>query len=223
MPGRRQAALSITNSLPSFYTTAIRSFAKKIGWPCSCAGASLSIIPTTGPLPNRLIPDFPRASIKAKKRQWDPPRRLARSKNAHNEKSRRSPTFASHEILDGSVHFLDVRGATESSLPNTAFQQQPALRPATETSERNTRAQSISPTPDECAAAEVLATMADGHIGGSQDSVLRMANLLSSHEGYVASSITCRTQVNRSLGGRLMSPPQSRYDQGARCRLHSRQ
>ncbi|KAJ7834668.1 hypothetical protein B0H13DRAFT_2369752 [Mycena leptocephala] len=153
---------------------------------------------------NRLAMQLRRASIKAKKRQWDPPRRLARSKNAHNEKSRRSPTFASHEILDGSVHFLDVRGATESSLPNTAFQQQPALRPVTETSERNTRAQSISPTPDECAAAEVLATMADGHIGGSQDSVLRMANLLSSHEG-----------------GRLMSPPQSRYDQGARCRLHS--
>jgi hypothetical protein len=90
---------------------------------------------------------------------------------------------ASGELLHGRIHFQDPRGATTSSDEDSQFRQAELRRRVpTESSEVPMASAGAEPTPTERIAAAVLTAMGGGHIGGSQDSVLQMAMLLSSHD-----------------------------------------
>ncbi|KAJ7446787.1 hypothetical protein FB451DRAFT_1188624 [Mycena latifolia] len=136
---------------------------------------------------NRLRLQERRAAARAKKRRWDP---IKPAKDSHEEPfvhptdaqsdaARSSCSFdaelLSDGLLNGSLHFRDPRGATTDSAEDSAFQRvDEARRVATATSEIN--AASAAPaTPDEC-----IADL-DGILARSQDSVLQLANQLSSH------------------------------------------
>ncbi|KAJ7873229.1 hypothetical protein B0H13DRAFT_1894862 [Mycena leptocephala] len=134
---------------------------------------------------NRLSLQKRREATKAKRRQWDPPKKGKAAAPFSDRLSRRSSSFdlnlVADELLNGPIHFKDPRGAPTSEDEDSDFRRMDARhRVQTETSKRNASAESapLTPTPDERVAIEVLAGMG-GHIGGSQDSVLRMANLLS--------------------------------------------
>jgi hypothetical protein len=131
------------------------------------------------------------AAAKARRRQWDPPKPnkaiqdMARSESAR-ESSDFDPAFIDSELLHGSMHFQDPRGATTSSDEDSQFWlAEQRRRVVTETSEVPLAGDSAR-TLGERLAVEVLANMGGaGRIGGSQDSILRMAMLLSSHERWV--------------------------------------
>ncbi|KAJ7884015.1 hypothetical protein B0H13DRAFT_1890152 [Mycena leptocephala] len=137
---------------------------------------------------NRLSMQERRAALKAKKRQWDPPKKRKTLGGGMPQLPRHSPSFddnlVTDEMLNGSIHFRDPRGATTASTDDHPYYAQGRLQ--TESSEANAHAESTPPTPDEQVAIEVLAMMADyappPHISSSEDSIIRMANLLSSHE-----------------------------------------
>jgi hypothetical protein len=132
-----------------------------------------------------------REATKAKRRQWAPPKKGKAAAPLSDRLSRWSSSFdlnlVTNELLNSPIHFKDPCGAPTSEDEDSDFCCMDAQRRVqTETSKRTTSAQSspLMPTPDEHLAIEVLAGMG-GHIGGSQDSVLRMANLLSA-DGCVA-------------------------------------
>ncbi|KAJ7023313.1 hypothetical protein C8F04DRAFT_1193563 [Mycena alexandri] len=136
---------------------------------------------------NRLSLCERRAAAKAKKRQWDPPRKGDVQERAILEEgSRRSPSFdinlVSDEILNAPLHFKDYRGAPSSD-DDSAFRRMDARRRIpTESSEVNAAPQSVHTTSEERVAIEVLATMGGRAVGGSDASILRRADLLSSDE-----------------------------------------
>lgn len=159
-------------------------------------------------------PDFdcqPRAALKAKKRQWDPPRKRKTLKQAMPDRPQRSPSFdenrVNDELINGSIHFRDARGATTASTVDHQNHQnyaQGCLQ--TESSEANAHPESTPPTPDERVAIEALTMMAEHpHVSSSEDSIIRMANLLSSSECvsalyFMSSRLTvCSDSVNLPL------------------------
>ena len=103
---------------------------------------------------------------------------------------RRSPTFAPELVLEGlmygRLHFQDPRGATTSSGDDSAFRQADLRRRVqTQSSEVNVAsAHERRPTSEEQAAIETLATMQGlaKRPGGSDDSILKMADALSEDE-----------------------------------------
>ncbi|KAJ7030417.1 hypothetical protein C8F04DRAFT_1186823 [Mycena alexandri] len=125
---------------------------------------------------------YARAAIKTRRRQWDPvksspaPVPSALSASFHCE-------LVSDEMLYGRLRFKDDRGASTSEGEDSAFKAMDARRRVrTETSEVNLPAESVGARPEEQLALEALAMMAQGPAEGSQDSILQMANLLSSDD-----------------------------------------
>jgi hypothetical protein len=145
-----------------------------------------------------------RAAAKAKRRQWDPPKKTKAPDDIPDDGlSRHSSTvdlnLISDSMLNGSLHFKDPRGAPTSADSDSDFRRMDVgRRVQTETSERNTPPESMqpTPTPEERMAIEVLATMGQ-QIEGSEDSIVKMANLLSSH-GCVA-TVYCQRRADRAV------------------------
>ncbi|KAJ7929653.1 hypothetical protein B0H13DRAFT_1859388 [Mycena leptocephala] len=140
----------------------------------------------------RIMPPSPplnvRAAAKALRRQWDPPKPnraiqdMARSVSEWESGGLDLET-ASGALLHGRIHFQDPRGATTSSDEDSQFRQAELQRRVpTESSEVPMAGASAEPTPKERIAAAVLTALGGRPIGGSQDSVLKMAMLLSSHD-----------------------------------------
>jgi hypothetical protein len=161
---------------------------------CRCAQNSLYIC--------LLFDGQPRAALKAKRHQWDPPKKLKKLKNLLPYLPGRSPgldeNLVTDALVNGSIHFRDFRGAITASTVNHLNHPKYAQdRRPTESSEANVHAKSTPPTPDKLAdtGIDVLVTSADHatHRGGSEDSdsIIRMANLLSSHECVTISYIYC--------------------------------
>ncbi|KAJ7862422.1 hypothetical protein B0H13DRAFT_1900130 [Mycena leptocephala] len=145
---------------------------------------------------SRLDMQLRRAALKAKRRQWDPPKKLKKLKNLLPYLPGRSPGLDENLVTDamvnGSIHFRDFRGATTASTVNHLNHPKYGQdRRPTESSEANVHAKSTPLTPDKLAdtGIDVLATSADHatHRGGSEDSdsIIRMANLLSSHDDSI--------------------------------------
>ncbi|KAJ7446840.1 hypothetical protein B0H11DRAFT_1929874 [Mycena galericulata] len=135
------------------------------------------------------------AAAKVNKRRWDPPKRLPSIQEVSDQGRPQSsntldPDLLTDEILNASLHFKDPRGATTSSDEDSAFRRVDMARHhPTASSESNVAPESIGARAEERVAIEVLATMrvplADPRWGGSQDSVLNLANQLSSEDGWV--------------------------------------
>ncbi|KAJ7019391.1 hypothetical protein C8F04DRAFT_1197740 [Mycena alexandri] len=136
---------------------------------------------------NRLSIQERRAAAKAKKRQWDPPKKGKTTEQALlDESHRRSPSFdvnlVSDELLNRPLHFKDCRGAPSSDEDSDFRRMDLRRRIRTESSEVNTAPQSVHTTSEERVAIEVLTTMG-GRVDSSSDgSILRRANLLSFDE-----------------------------------------
>ncbi|KAJ7897378.1 hypothetical protein B0H13DRAFT_1884674 [Mycena leptocephala] len=144
---------------------------------------------------NRVNMRARRAVAKARRRQWDPPKPnkaiqdMPRSESAQ-ESDPFDPALVSSELLDGSMHFQDPRGATTSSDEDSQFRLAEQRRRVVTESSEVPLAGGSAPTSGERLAVAVLANMgAVGRIGGSQDSVLQMAMLLSSHERDASDNI----------------------------------
>jgi hypothetical protein len=120
-----------------------------------------------------------RATAKALRRQWDPPKPNRAIQDMPRSDSERGSgagdlEMVSGERLRGRIHFHDPRGATTSSDEDSQFRQvELQRRVPTESSEVPMVSGSAEPTPKERIAAAVLTAMGGGHIGGSQDSVKR--------------------------------------------------
>ncbi|KAJ7740335.1 hypothetical protein B0H16DRAFT_1464907 [Mycena metata] len=124
-----------------------------------------------------------RATEKAIRRQWDPVKAPTREKTPSSGSLHLE--LVSDELLYGPLRFKDGRGASTSEGEDSAFKQMDARRRVrTESSEVNMAPESVGARPDEQVALEALAMMAHGPIGDFEDSILRMADLLSSHEEY---------------------------------------
>ncbi|KAJ6489343.1 hypothetical protein C8R47DRAFT_1071688 [Mycena vitilis] len=175
---------------------------------------------------NRLYMQERRATVKAKRRQWDPPKQATSVEGVHEGVRARSPSASvdtrllSSEALYGALVFQDPRGAPTSADEDSEFRRTDLRRRVgTESSEVNVPpASGAGQLIDEQMALRALPPMGAGHIGGSQDSVLRMANLLSSDESdhnddeptraaqpstSVASALASVARLNASL----LTPP----------------
>ncbi|KAJ7902356.1 hypothetical protein B0H13DRAFT_2335647 [Mycena leptocephala] len=171
---------------------------------------------------NRLSLQRRRAAVKAKRRQWDPPRKgKALSSQLGDGPGRRSPSvdlnLISDEMLNGPVVFKDPRGAPTSVDEDSDFRRMDAgRRVRTETSERNAAPESTpqTPSPDERVAIAVLAAMG-GHISSEDDSIVRMANLLSSHGDSVEHAQPARTSAHPSSRVRALLTTVAKLNEGA--------
>ncbi|KAJ7923738.1 hypothetical protein B0H13DRAFT_1864545 [Mycena leptocephala] len=148
-----------------------------------------------------------RAATKAKRRQWDPPKKTKAPDDIPDDGlSRHSSTVdlnrISDSMLNGSLHFKDPWGAPTSVDEDSDFRRMDlGQRVQTETSERNAPPESMqpTPTPEERMVIEVLATMGQ-QIEGSEDSIVKMANLLSSHGAVYRDSIEYTSRPPTSVG-----------------------
>ncbi|KAJ7024804.1 hypothetical protein C8F04DRAFT_1192098 [Mycena alexandri] len=141
--------------------------------------------------PTKVVPGgHCRAAAKARKRQWDPPKKPKTTEQTRNEEDLpRSPSFHSNlvadELLNGPLHFQDYRAGPSSENDSDFRRMDLRRRIRTETSEVNAAPQSMHTTSEERVAIEVLATMGGrvvGGSGGSHEAILRRANLLSSDD-----------------------------------------
>ncbi|KAJ7161944.1 hypothetical protein C8R43DRAFT_1123654 [Mycena crocata] len=129
---------------------------------------------------NRVQLQQRRNAVKQRRRQWDPPKKEKALRLPAAQRSVDSEfDIVSDEKLYGKLHFQDVRGATTLS-NDSVFEQVSRINP-TESSLSNAAPQSICPTPQEQVAIDVLTGMGERQCGGSDDSIMRIANQLSSH------------------------------------------
>ncbi|KAJ7076774.1 hypothetical protein C8R43DRAFT_966172 [Mycena crocata] len=119
-----------------------------------------------------------RAAVKVARRRWDPPK--AGQAPPISPSSSIALGLVSPSLLYGALLFRDPHGASSGS-DDSAFRCMEAQRRIPTSSSVVHPAPQTVPTPDERVAIEVLATMGKKHLTESEDSILRMANLLSSH------------------------------------------